>query len=951
MYRHLNGKVNKRLNIGFSLYRLLLFSLVCCIQLSAQAQTRIEIPEDSDWTRLLIDELEVMSDEQRQWSAESLFATSGDLFEPNTADEKPVLHNYWARFELANTAKREQWVSFESYYWDYVTLYFRDSTGNVTVVPFGILSNSTNNKFLVRPQIKYDVLANFESSGQFRREDNINLVIKSTLPTLERKAFTNYMDGITFGIMFGLALYNLFLFISLRDRTYFWYSLYILSFALSFATLFASTPPKWTQFFFSDYPLIAFYVKKFADPIIWISYTNFVRNFLETKVRHPIWDKALKVCIALIILQFLIDLTGIYYFSGVSRVMLWNLAVAVCIVLAIISYIKGQIRARFFLLGQFFLYIGISITFIYYAGLDVLPFMPDTEFFNYFRTPASTFAFGAVESIVFSFALADKYNKLQKDITRVKVENEKEKSEALRLQELDTFKTRFYSNITHEFRTPLTVIEGMANELENQPDKAPKKSLSLIKKNSKNLLGLVNQMLDMSKVHTGKLAIDLQQDDIILFIKYLVESNESFANLQNVGLQFYSEEQELWTDFDAKKLEQILNNLISNAVKFTPKYGKVLVAVKKVTRNNQPFVELLVKDNGIGISSEQLPYIFDRFHQANPNHANQGSGIGLALVKELVTILEGTIKVESELGKGTKAILHFPIRNHAPLVQNTSNLTLEPLVHQETQSSAEPPLVNNELPVLLIIEDNMDVTYYLTTCLQSEYQILSSRNGKEGVKKALEVLPDIIITDVMMPEMDGFEVCKTLKEDERSSHIPIILLTAKATSEDRLMGLTHGADAYLIKPFEKVELIVRLNKLLEIRQTLQKKYSSMLISSQPVEAIENKEDTFIGKAEKIILSHLQDEDFSIHILASDMNLSRSQLYRKIKALTGMSPAIYIRHIRLQKAKELLGSSELNISEIAYTVGFKTPVYFSQSFKEVFGESPDATRKHLSHRNL
>ena len=618
MYRHLHVEVKKYLNISFSLCRLLLFSLLYCIQLSAQAQTRIEIPGDSDWTRLLIDELEVMSDEQRQWSADSLFATSDALFGPNSADEKPVLHNYWARFELANSANREQWISFESYYWDYVTLYFRDSTGNIAVIPCGILSKSTNNKFLVRPHTNYDVLVNFESSGQFRREDNLNLVIKSTLPALERKTFTNFMDGITSGIMLGLALYNLFLFISLSDRTYLWYTLYVFCFAISFMTLFTSTPSNWTQFFFSNHPLFAFYLKKFADPIIWIAYTNFVRNFLATKVRHPVWDKALKISIGLIILQFLIDLTGMYNFTGVSRVALWNLVVLGCVALAIISYIEGHLRARFFLVGQLFLLTGISITFSYYFGLEVLFFLPDTELFDYLRSPTSVFAFGALESIVFSFALADKYNTMQKDITSVKIEKEKEKSEALRLTELDTFKTRFYSNITHEFRTPLTVIDGLANEMESNPNEASKKNLSLIRKNSRNLLGLVNQMLNISKIQTGKVTVDLQQDNLIFFVKCLVETNESFANLHQVGLQFYAEVPALWIDFDAEKLEQILNNLISNAVKFTPTYGKVLVAVKKVTRSNEPWVELSVKDNGIGISSEQIPYIFDPSIRPNP---------------------------------------------------------------------------------------------------------------------------------------------------------------------------------------------------------------------------------------------------------------------------------------------------------------------------------------------
>ena len=938
--------MEKSLNIGFSFIRLLSFCIVCCIQLSVQAQTRIEIPTDSQWNRILIDELEVMSDEQRQWSAESLFTTSDDLFEPNKGDVKPVLHNYWARFELGNTAKNEQWLSFESYYWDYVTLYFRDSTGYVTVIPFGILSNPNNNKFLVLPESEYDVLANFESSGQFRREDNINLGIRSTLSALERETFANYIDGIIFGIIFGLALYNLFLFISIRDRTYFWYTLYILSFAFSFITLFANAPPKWTQFFTPDYPLFAFYLKKIADPLIWISYVNFVRNFLVTKDRHPVWDKVLKFCIVLIILQFLANVTGIQHFSGVGRLIIWNSTVVFCFILAITSYFKGYTRARFFILGQFFLLAGIAITTMHYAGLDVIFFLPDTEFFNYFRAPSATFIFGAAEAIVFSFALADKYNMLQKDITRVQIEKEKEKSEAFRLQELDIFKTRFYSNITHEFRTPLTVIEGMANELEKNPKKEVGKKLSLIKKNSKNLLALVNQMLDLSKLKAGKMESNLKQADIILCIRYLVESHESFAKLQNLGLQFYSEEQSLLMDFDAKKLERVLTNLLTNAIKFTPEYGKVLVVTKKIVKNELAYLQLLVKDSGIGISEQQIPFIFDRFHQGNPIYENEGTGIGLALVKELVAIMEGDIKVESELNKGSSFILDFPIHNNAPLDKERVHYPYSSPILSNTHTSKKQDaiLLENGVPILLIIEDNTDVAYYLQTCLEDHYQILICRNGKTGIDKALGILPDIIISDVMMPEMDGFQVCKILKEDERSSHIPIILLTAKATSEDKLIGLTHGADAYLIKPFEKEELIVRLNKLLEIRQTLQKKYSSMLISSQPVTFIENKEDTYIEKVEKIVLNNMEGEEFSIHELARALHLSRSQVHRKIKALTGMSAAIYIRHIRLQKAKELLGSSELSIAEIAYQVGFKTPVYFSQVFKETFGKSPNATRK-------
>jgi signal transduction histidine kinase/DNA-binding response OmpR family regulator/ligand-binding sensor domain-containing protein len=528
---------------------------------------------------------------------------------------------------------------------------------------------------------------------------------------------------------------------------------------------------------------------------------------------------------------------------------------------------------------------------------------------------------------------------------RIRINRRKEKEEALRLKELDTFKTRFYANITHEFRTPLTVIQGMANELEDHPTQEPGRKINLIKKNSRNLLALVNQMLDLSRLQAGKASVELKQNDVINFVKYLVESYESYAKLQNLGLQFYSEEKELIMDFDAKKMEKVLANLLSNAIKFTPEYGKILVVAKKITTGGISYIEIKVKDNGIGISKENIPHIFDRFHQVNPIYNNQGSGIGLALVKEFIGIMNGTIRVESVLNEGSTFFITLPIQNKTPLVKEADQHVFKSLPVIDSPKKQGSVLSENGLPILLIIEDNTDVTYYLETCLKGHYQTLSRSNGKAGIETALEILPDVIISDVMMPEMDGFEVCKILKEDERSSHIPIILLTAKATKEDKIEGLTQGADAYLTKPFEKEELMIRLDKLMEIRQTLQKKYSNSLISSQSDnKAIESKEDSFIGKIEKIILENLEDEDFSINELSRELSLSRSQVHRKVKALTGMSTAIYMRSVRLQKGKELLQSNELSISEVAYQCGFKSPVYFSQVFKETFGSSPSATRK-------
>ena len=417
------------------------------------------------------------------------------------------------------------------------------------------------------------------------------------------------------------------------------------------------------------------------------------------------------------------------------------------------------------------------------------------------------------------------------------------------------------------------------------------------------------------------------------------------AKLKNVGLQFFSEEEELLMDFDAGKLEQVLSNLISNAVKFTPEYGKILVFAKPIKSIDSTTLEIKVMDNGIGISPKQLPYIFDRFHQVNSTNENHGTGIGLALVKELIGIMNGNIKVESQPKIGTTFFLILPILNNAPISISQEYLLDESKVAPVVISESEISLFENVLPLLLIIEDNIDVTYYLKKCLENEYQILSASNGKIGIDIALEKIPDIIISDVMMPEMGGFEVCAILKEDERTNHIPIILLTAKATSEDKLVGLTQGADAYLTKPFEKTELLIRTKKLLETRRVLQKKYSASLVEESNVKDVsEVKEDSFIEKTYKIVVEHLGEENFSVNDLARELHLSRSQVHRKIKALTGLSTAIYIRLIRLQKAKELLASDTLTISEIAYEVGFKSPVYFSQIFKETFGESPSATRK-------
>ena len=931
------------------LYRFLVFLLVFFMQSNIQAQTRVEIPESSSWSMTLIDELEVMSDEQHQWSAESLFANSDDLFAPNSADAKPVLHNYWAKFKLANTTKSEKSLSFASNYWDYVTLYLRDPNGNVTIVPFGILSNSNKPKFLVQSQTEYEVLANFESSGQFRREDNINLVIKSTISALEGKTFTNYLDGISFGIMFGFALYNLFLFISLRDKTYFWYSLYILFLAFSFATLFAAETSNFTQFFAADNPTFSFYFKKLSDPILAISYINFVRNFLLIKERHPIWDKVLQIFMVLILLQFLANAIGIYQFTGITRVLIWNMSTLSCVILAIKCYIEGYAKARFLIVGQAFILTGVIITFTYYAGFDMIYFLPKSEFFNYFRSPSSYFAFGAVESIVFSFALADKYNMMQKESVRVKIEKEKEKSEALRLQELDNFKSRFYSNITHEFRTPLTVILGMTDSLENelQTKMNPpiKNAVKMIHRNGSNLLSLVNEMLDLSKLESGRMEMSLVQINVIPFIKYLGESFHSFAQEDDIHFTVYSEIDELVMDIDSQKLATIISNLLSNAIKFTPPLGKIILHIQNDSDMN---LVIKVTDTGIGIAEEELQHVFDRFYQADPAHTRkgEGSGIGLSLTKELVQLLGGQISVISTPNEGSVFKVELPITQNAP---KTTMESLK-LSHESVTEGVDSDInqktgaKDEDIPLVLIIEDNKDVAYYLKQCLKDQYKTMHAINGIEGLEMAFEHIPDIIISDVMMPGKDGYEVCSMLKEDQRTDHIPIVLLTAKVTTKDRVIGLTHGADAYLTKPFVKEELFARLEQLLFLRKKLINKFQlgqvSKIMAKQPI----NAETKFITKVIELIHKDLDNSTFGVSELSTKLGLSESQVYRKLKAISGKSTAVFIRTIRLESAREQLQTTDKTVSEVAYAVGFNDPSWFSRAFKEEYGFAPSSIFK-------
>jgi DNA-binding response OmpR family regulator/anti-sigma regulatory factor (Ser/Thr protein kinase) len=411
-------------------------------------------------------------------------------------------------------------------------------------------------------------------------------------------------------------------------------------------------------------------------------------------------------------------------------------------------------------------------------------------------------------------------------------------------------------------------------------------------------------------------------------------------------MSFHAESPNYELDFDPEKTSAIISNLLNNAIKFTPAGGEVSMNVRTMSSN----LIIEIRDNGIGVPSNKIDKVFDRFYQADDSNTRKasGTGIGLSLTQELVNLLNGTIDVYSKPGVETIFTVRLPItselkkRDSEPA--DAGSKQWKDNGNESTDSEMLPELHGKQ--TLLIVEDNEDLVDYMKVCFQSHFSILIANNGNDGQRLALKEIPDIIISDVMMPEMDGFELCKVIKEDIRTSHIPIILLTAKADISSRIEGLEQGADAYIVKPFNQQELLVRMQKLLELRKILFQRYSNGNGLELTADPVLQKEDMFFRKLNEIVQENIGDENFNIQVLCDEMAMSKSQLYRKFKALTNKSAAKYIRTIRMKKAKELLQNTSMNISEVAYEVGIKTPSTFSEVFKEEFGESPREFQNHL-----
>ncbi|WP_370390036.1 ATP-binding protein [uncultured Winogradskyella sp.] len=516
--------------------------------------------------------------------------------------------------------------------------------------------------------------------------------------------------------------------------------------------------------------------------------------------------------------------------------------------------------------------------------------------------------------------------------------------ESKRLQELDDLKTRFITNITHEFRTPLTIVLGYLENLKARfsKDKDVSKSLDTIEQNSFSLLSLVNQMLDLAKLEKGQLKVEHIHGDIVPFVSQIVDSFKSIAADRSISVSFNAQPSQIHLDFDPEKMRQIVTNLISNALKFSPDNSTVDISLNKTTANR---LEFKIKDEGYGIPKDKLPFIFDRFYQVehSAHKISQGTGIGLALTKELVELLDGSLKVQSKENRGTTFIIDLPITSNAA----TQDISLP---KSPTNRGVVFPKSNDVIAIddansVLIVEDNTDMAHFIASCLRPNYKVIFAQNGEEGLTMANETIPDIIITDVMMPVMDGFELTQKLQNSTQTNHIPIIMLTSKAMQEDKIAGIGSGADAYLTKPFQKEELLLRMQKLIEKRKKLQEFYSMGTVvahSNRPKKSAD-KNLIFLNSVIETINEHLEDSNFGPTELAQQLAMSDSQLYRKLKAISNTSTALFMRKVRLEKGKKLLKTTDLNVSEIAFATGFNDPNWFSKTFKEEFGKSPTSYR--------
>ena len=536
-------------------------------------------------------------------------------------------------------------------------------------------------------------------------------------------------------------------------------------------------------------------------------------------------------------------------------------------------------------------------------------------------------------------------NSLNRELSRQKEQLEEQRDQLIelshQLEEATHAKLVFFTNISHDFRTPLTLVADPVEQLLADPslEGDRRRMLLLVQRNVQILLRLVNQILDFRRYETGKMEFTPVPLDLLQCFVGWNDSFQAAARRKHIHFSFDSvPDTDYHTQADAEKLERIYFNLLANAFKFTPENGKVTVRLAALQKDGAPFFRFTVANTGSLISAEHIRSIFDRFYKIDRHHT--GSGIGLALVKAFVEIHGGSISVESDERLGTVFTVDLPVRTceegacvvTAPMEESAPDRVDSLLREDEAENLNDP-----SKPSVLVIDDNADIRAYVHTLLNSEYSIIEAADGTEGIRKAMKYVPDVIISDVMMPGIDGIECCRRLKGELQTCHIPVILLTACSLDEQRIQGYAGGADSYISKPFSSQLLLTRIRNLIESRQRMKQFFGDRQTLAK--EDICDMDKDFVERFKSLIEVKMGDSELNVEDLGKEMGLSRVQLYRKIKSLTNYAPNELLRMARLKKAASLLASSDMTIAEVGYEVGFTSPSYFAKCYKEQFGESP------------
>lgn len=519
---------------------------------------------------------------------------------------------------------------------------------------------------------------------------------------------------------------------------------------------------------------------------------------------------------------------------------------------------------------------------------------------------------------------------------------QQEKLQATHVQEMNELKIRFFTNVSHELKTPLALIIGPVEKMLAQATNLKERyHFQLIQRNARRLENMVKQLLDFRKLEAGELYLNKTEDDIIQCVKEAFHSFLDVSENRNIMYSFHSEADAISTSFDKDKIERILFNLLSNAFKFTPVGGKIDVFVNSTTLNGQKAVQVTVADNGAGIAKENQGKIFDRFFQAESNAGN-GNGLGLSIVKEFINLHDGAIHLVSEINRGSTFSIVLPVNvpGETAMQQALIHTDAMPVEHPAGANGIlKEQTVKKEKKKLLLVEDNDDFRCYIKRNLESFYNIIEAPDGKAGWQKTLATHPDIILCDVNMPEMNGIELCRKIKEDKRTSFIPVILVTVLSAEEHQLQGLQTGANDYITKPFNFEVLLLKIKNLLTQEDDFKRTYQRQVQAQPSGISINLSEDDFIHKALAYIEKNIDNPELSVENLSRELLMSRVALYKKFFAITGTTPVEFIRSIRLQRAAQLLQAGQMNVAEVAFAVGFNDPKYFAKLFKRYHNVLP------------